>query len=348
MAELNRTAGRWGDERYCYFIAIKPHSQQSYEKEITEQMIATAGKSFNPSDKYAYFIASNIDRMKQGAPAHDHLLTAVNELKNETDMAHVEGWIGEGKKVLIDSGIYNLAMEHARHHGASHNEALNLAPAEIDGFDELLERYCQVIDRFGDRTWGYIELDQGGRENKIKTRAMLEGRGYRPIPVYHPFADGWDYFDYLAERYDRICFGNVVQADRTERLRLVATAWERHRKYPHLWIHLLGLTPNEWLYSLPINSGDSSSWLSVVRWSGYIERAAGATVGHLPRNFQYALGSDSHGPRGSRRATRMAAYGAYMLQLNWRNHLLALEEMGCEIYPPVDLAAAAAETKGKA
>ena len=63
---------------------------------------------------------------------------------------------------------------------------------------------------------------------------MLEQMGLRPIPVYHPFNDGWDYFDYLAERYDRICFGNVVQADRETRKRLVATAWERHRKYPHL------------------------------------------------------------------------------------------------------------------
>jgi hypothetical protein len=30
-----------------------------------------------------------------------------------------------------------------------------------------------------------------------------------------------------------------VQADRFTRIRLIATAYERKRKYPHLWIHLL-------------------------------------------------------------------------------------------------------------
>ena len=58
-----------------------------------------------------------------------------------------------------------------------------------------------------------VEVDQGGRENKIKTRARLEKMGLRPIPVYHPLNDGWDYFDYLAENYDRICMGNVVNAE---------------------------------------------------------------------------------------------------------------------------------------
>jgi hypothetical protein len=53
---------------------------------------------------------------------------------------------------------------------------------------------------------------------------MLEQMGLRPIPVYHPFNDGWHYFDYLAERYDLVCFDNVVQADRETRKRLVATA----------------------------------------------------------------------------------------------------------------------------
>jgi hypothetical protein len=168
--------------------------------------------------------------------------------------------------LFIDSGVFALANGHAVEHEITMDEALSLAPTEIDGFDELYKRYCSIIETLGDLVWGYIEIDQGGRENKRKTRAKLEAQGFRPIPVYHPFNDGWEYFDELASDYDRICFGNIVQADQETRKRLLATAWERKRKYPHLWIHLLGLSPNERLNAYPIDCCDSSAWLMHVRW----------------------------------------------------------------------------------
>lgn len=321
-------------ERNIYFLAMKPSSQSSYSEEDL-RMIKTGG-DFNPIDNNLYFIASNVDRMIWGSPIHNYLLIAVNELISNMEISHLDGWIKEGKKVFIDSGIFNLTMEHVRSHpGLSMDDALSMPPEEIDGFDELFTRYCAIVEKYGDVCWGYIELDQGGRANKIKTRKRLENMGYRPIPVYHPLNDGWDYFDYLAERYDRICFGNVVQASRHERMRLVMTAWERHRKYPDLWIHLLGLTPNDWLYALPINSADSSAWLSSVRWSGYSEVVSGKSLAKLHRDFQYELGSDLGGLTGNRRAARMSAYGASLAQRNWRNHIRALTDLGFEIYPEV-------------
>jgi len=296
----------------------------------------TGGGTFDPAEENVYFLASGVGRLAIAEPVYDHLLIAVNELNSESELQHISDWCDRGKKLFIDSGIYHLTQEHAKAHRCSMDHALGLAPDEIDGFSDLLERYVEIYRRLGDRCWGFIELDQGGRENKIKTRAMLEQIGLKPIPVYHPFNDGWDYFDYLAERYDRICFGNVVQADRETRKRLVATAWERHRKYPHLWIHLLGLTPNEWLNALPINSGDSSSWLSCVRWSGgYREKANGKSVGDLPRNYMYQYGAEADSPRGNNKAVAMSAYGSFMQLRNWRNHIQALKDVGCEVYPAV-------------
>lgn len=280
-------------------------------------MIKTAGDAFEPNDKHVYFLASGVGRL-MSSPLNDFYLIAVNELTNEKDMEIVERWMDEGKKILIDSGIFALAMEHAKRHDVSHDVALNLAPNEIDGFDELLEQYLYVIDRFGDRAWGYIELDQGGRENKIKTRAMLEDKGLRPIPVYHPFGDGWDYFDYLAQNYDRICFGNIVMADRYTRLRLIATAWERKQKYPHLWIHMLGLTPNQWLNAYPTDSADSSSWLVGVRWSAsWKSFVAQKTWSNFPVNMRYKLG-DSDGEAGADKFIGLAGYQYKMLMDNWR------------------------------
>lgn len=292
------------------------------------------GGVFNPADQCIVFLAANMDRQKDIVDIHDYVLVAVNELNSPEQLAMVDEWVENGRKVFIDSGIFWLTNEHARKHNVRMDEALSLAPEEIDGFDALWDRYLAILDRFGSRAWGYIELDQGGMHNKKRTRARIEAEGFSPIPVYHPLNDGWDYFDELAQTYDRICFGNIVQAPPFDRKRLIATAWERHRKYPHLWIHLLGYTLSELLYALPINSCDSSSWLSGVRWSdGLRTFAGGKTVGGLPKNFSYKLGSPSDGETGAQKATQLSAYDMAFQQRNWRNHMQRLHGLGFELYP---------------
>ena len=132
------------------------------------------GGRWDPKEENVYFIASNVNSLMHGAKSHDYLLVAVNEIATEEDLYWIEKWCDEGKRVFIDSGVFNLANSHARAHNMRMDEALALAPDEIDGFPELFDRYCKLIKRLGDKVWGYIEVDQGGRENKIKTRKRLE------------------------------------------------------------------------------------------------------------------------------------------------------------------------------
>lgn len=148
---------------------------------------------------------------------------------------------------------------------------------------------------------------------------MLEGMGLRPIPVYHPLVDGWDYFDELAEQYDRICFANLVQANNYTRARLMATCYERRRKYPHLWIHLLGVTPNEWFNAIAPQSSDSSTWLAGLRWSqGNSAQSAMKRIGILGDRFRYRLGTEASSEYGANKASRLCAYDAFMIEANWR------------------------------
>jgi hypothetical protein len=301
---------------------------------VSAKVLNTGGGTFDPQEGRIYFIASNAGRLDQGAMVHQHLLIAVNEIEGASELRKVEGWLSDGKKVFLDSGVFNLAMTHARNHNLTMDVALNTPPEEVDGFGKLFERYVTLVRSLQDRIWGYIEIDQGGRENKIKTRAKLEALGLRPIPVYHPLNDGWEYFDYLAERYDRICFGNIVQADRATRLRLLATMWERHRKYPHLWIHILGLTPNGFMNCYPSNSADSSTWMVGLRWAdSFKERTMCAPVSEFPLDFRYAYGADKDSEIGGNKATRLAGYWAFMIHANWRNHIDRLEQLGIEVYP---------------
>lgn len=289
-------------------------------------MVKQTGGKFNPAQRHIYFLAGNRRDMEYASPFHDYLLLAVNEINTPEDEQALRGLIASGKHMFLDSGVYNLATTHAKKNNVTMDIALSTPPEDIDDFENLFKRYCSLVGELGNELWGYIEIDQGGRENKIQTRAKLEALGFAPIPVYHPLNDGWDYFDDLAQNYDRICFGNIVNADRHTRRKLLATLSERHERYPDLWVHVLGLTPNEWMNAYPADSADSSAWLGSVRWSGYIPRAMGASMGFLHKNYQYLLGSDADSERGAYRAKRMAAYGSSMMQRNWQNHLRAFNE----------------------
>lgn len=288
--------------------------------------VAATGGTWDRGDWPTYFIASHHQTIEHGALFHDHVLVAVNELDDESGMRGLRQMVANGRRVFVDSGVFNLSTSHAKAHGLSMDQALSMAPDEVDGFADLFGRYVAIVHEMGDRLWGYIEIDQGGRENKLRTRARLEAMGLRPIPVYHPFNDGWDYFDFLAQRYDRICFGNVVQADPHTRKRLVATAWERRRHYPHLWLHMLGLTPSELTAAYPPDSCDSSTWLAGIRWGLHDAIVANKRVWSTGKGLCYEPRSDAKGPSGSLRATGMAAYEAHVMRrqvMGWANDLEA-------------------------
>lgn len=290
----------------------------------------TGGK-WDPKEPPCYFIASDINSLQKGAAIHQHLLIAVNELREGKDIDVIREFARKGCRVFIDSGVFNLTNEHARAHDVTMDVALGLAPDQIDGFDELFAKYCDLIRHFGDDVWGYIEVDQGGVENKRITRARLEGMGFKPIPVYHPLNDGWDYFDELGQQYDRICLGNVVQADVPTRKRLIATAWHRRRQYPNLWIHALGLTPADWYSGMSMNSCDSSAWLSLVRWAGsYRVNIANKRAWGLGDALTYDLGVVD-GPNGHTKAVLAGAYDAQLTMQTLRNITDDYRaELGCD------------------
>jgi hypothetical protein len=279
-----------------------------------------------------YFLAIGMWMVPTIPEGCDDLLVPVNDLFSEDGKAVMEDLCGQGKNLLLDSGVYWLATQHAEANGLSMNEALGLAPEEIDGFAKLLASYVEIVKRYESRLWGYIEMDQGGRENKRRTRRRLEKMGLRPMPVYHPLNDGWDYFDELAEEYDRICLGNVVMASAAHRKRLLATIWERRRQYPHLWIHALGMTPSDLLVAYPMSSCDSSSWYSAIRWARHNVASAGKGMGQLRDGFVYSRDQEPESDKGHRKARRLCAYDAMMAGKTMRNMRLDVErELGADV-----------------
>lgn len=292
------------------------------------------GGTWDPSRWPLYFMASEVFTLGE-ATLHetDNLLVAVNEIVEAKGREGFETLLLRGRKVFLDSGVYSLATQHAKANNISMDQALGLAPEQVSGFDELFRAYVDIVQTYEPGLWGYIEIDQGGRDNKTRTRARLEAMGLRPIPVYHPLNDGWDYFDELASQYDRICLGNVVMARSEERKRLLATLWERRRRYPNLWIHALGVTPSQVSLAYPMNSCDSSTWLSSVRWSALSTSSAAQPMGVAQKGFIYSRGSDANSEGGYVKARRLCAYNAIMMGHTMRNIKADQErELGADAY----------------
>lgn len=281
--------------------------------------VLNTGGNWSRQDAPLYFLASNVSRHDDVAGHYPWLLCAVNELEGPAGLRHLEDWISKGARVLLDSGVFWLASSNAKKRGMSFYEALALPPEQLEGFVQLWDQYLHIVRTYGDQLWGYVEFDQGGVDNKRRLRAHLNDLGLNPIPVYHPLTDGWDYFDELASTHDRMCFGNVVNSDADTRIRLAATAWERRRRYPHLWVHLLGYTPDERMCAFPVDSADSSTWLAPVRWPvAATVRCAGKSMGPMHPGLRYRLGADRYAPDGATRATLLSMLNCAGDLMNWK------------------------------
>lgn len=286
-------------------------------KTKTKTKTKTGGALFDRAAAPVYFLAGcPSDRFGERA---EFSLVALNDLMDKAiEVEEMELRMAQGGKVFLDSGIFNLTNQHAIAHGITMDEALGLAPTDIDGFARLREAYVSTVKKYEDRLWGYVELDQGGAERKRETRAGLEAEGVCPMPVYHPFNDGWDYFDELCEQYDRICVGNVVQANTPTRKRLLSTIWERHRRHPDVWIHLLGMTPSEMVATLPFESCDSSTFVSSLRWGAETTPFATSACKRMTRSdetFSYDRKAEDLTSRKS--AVQMLHSGTHHLSRAW-------------------------------
>lgn len=284
----------------------------------------TGGGTYEPGERFIYFIASNPDTLIDAREVNNHMLVAVNELDGQAEwdffnrLFQNDQYATDPLLCLIDSGIFELAMRHAKEHGLPLDQVLSLPPESVDGFPSLEERYLKLIREREKDIWGYVELDIGGAVHKARTRKRLESLGLAPIPVYHPVNDGWDYFDQLARRYDRIAVGNVVHADGPTRVRLFQSVYERARNYPGLWVHWLGVTPMPWLVAAPSSSCDSSTWLNPMRWPTNDDKCALASMGQLPPSLIHITRQGKNHPAGAAKARILHGYRSVLMERQWR------------------------------
>lgn len=226
--------------------------------------------NWSHSEKGLYFLAlwaTDMPRKLSTMP-YQKRVCALAEfgLINETDnpAQTTSQLVDAYRHVFIDSGVFTLANAEAKKRKASFEEGLKLKLSDIPLGDKYMAAYMNLCHQVKDQVWGFVEIDLGGREEKIKTRQLFHDAGLCPIPVYHPLLDGADYLDYLCERYDRICVSNLVQSSHETRSVLTSFVYDRVMRYPEgkrPYIHYLGVSPGQ--AHFPHNclgSCDSSTW----------------------------------------------------------------------------------------
>lgn len=282
-------------------------------------MIATAGQRFDPKEGPIYFIAASPKLASIGSKHHPFVLVPTDQLLGKTAQRNVETLVNNGICFLLDSGVHSFVMAIRKEKKLTALQALSLTPADIPSYPKLRDTYIQLAQRIGDKTWGYIELDFGGAEQKRIIRRELEQRwGLRPIPVYHPLVDPPEYFDELASGYDRVAIGNLAHQSTYVRERITATVWTRAQAYPGLWLHGLGQAPDQQANAFAFQSVDASSWLVQVQYPiGFTERAMGQPVYRLDHEYRPERNTtdpEKHSSKGA----ELGAYICAMIQRNWR------------------------------
>ena len=263
---------------------------------MPETIKKTGGGAFDPELQGLHFFATGLQwHLRVSGAGHKSYLVAVNHIsegKKGNDEIELLLTIPD-VRVFLDSGIFTLCADYARKNGLQLEEVFGYQPEQVDGYEKLKSRYIDLIRKYGDRLWGYVELDMGGTETKIRVRSELEAIGIRPIPVFHPMHDSWDYYERLLREYDRICIGNIVNASPKTRS-LVLTECARRKKAinSNCFIHILGSSANGLITSLQFESCDSSSWNSRLRFPVLNNVHLDGNIGGLPSWFLYEQNGD--------------------------------------------------------
>lgn len=294
-------------------------------------MIETAGGRYDPEARPIYFIATLLSWGWNEYLQHDYWLIPLNDIR-EKRLPVVDEAVEMGRVMLLDSGIYSLVADFARDNFLPFNQALAIHPDGMAGFSRLYQDYIDFVAAYEDDLWGYIELDIGGPKVKTELRKRLENNGFRPIPVYHPLTDPPEYVGHLLENYDRIAMGNFAQSPPTTRRVLIRLAWRLKQHYPGRWIHLLGATASQNTIAYPVDSVDSSTWSSGLRWpESQAVYAAATQVSKLSMDYQYYIGDD--GDRSRDRGAMLGSYIAGFLHRTWRGWFADLASSAAELDP---------------
>lgn len=300
MTNKKRTHGKWNPEQErTIFLA-----GSTFSKNTTKDTLTVGGDEQNQRA-----LQKVIEQQRSV-----NKLYSLRDFSESNYKAQLDCEIRAYGTILLDSGIFGLAMDYAKESGLSHNLALTTPLKSIPKWPQFRDLYIDMMRHVKDTVWGYVELDLGGTAQKIETRTWLESIGLAPIPVWHPLGDGLDYGKHLMQTYDRICLGNVVKSDRATR-NILLQAMTFARQGTKVWVHALGLGPTEFVTAYHVDSLDAMSWMGALMWSRRTGHSLMYPFTREGRYYDEEIDGSKHWI-----ASAMLERQTLSIEQNWRNY----------------------------
>jgi hypothetical protein len=216
--------------------------------------------------------------IKEHPQATDSILVALNHtgtsvkngrLQNSTGFAELVRMAEDhGIRLFIDSGAYSFVVaEAARRNSDVQSMFMSDDLTRTPEFDEQKQHFMAFLDAFGEKVWGYCELDIGSVERRTEVRQDFIDAGHTPIPAFRALFDPLSYAEELLSTYDRLCFAGLVNAPRVHRTRIMWWFSMLAKKHPQCYVHSLGMKPTRELTSLGFHSCDSTTFLNLCQFS---------------------------------------------------------------------------------
>lgn len=218
--------------------------------------------------------------------------------------------IDAGASVMMDSSaysfhnwVYKLTGSHQVWHKQSRAKLTNVE----DYRHEFLEHYIVFCEQYGHLWDFYVTFDYVRTPSVVwDMQQYLEGRGLRPMPIYHGAGDiaGLERFIDAGHKY--IGISGQEERKNAKRLMFYYDAVFNLAAKRGVYFHGFGVTSPSQLFRYPWYSVDSSTW---ARWAGYGKIALPDVEFNIlseQRVTEYAsYGRDNRLPRLRRDSTTM-------------------------------------------
>lgn len=203
----------------------------------------------------------------------------------------LRGIADRGVRILLDPDLHSLRRTAVYATGRSYRSVLGDEPEALAGYAERFDRYVAVLERIGDRVWGYLGIDQGSVSARAIAQAALEGAGFQPIPTAHALGGSRDleYLAELADVHDRVALSGMDALSAGARQKVLARLWaSTHGRRAR--VHISRASIDRLMLAYPFASYDTADPLRSYFDSSALPAGLRALDGPL-------VDSDTHGRR---------------------------------------------------
>lgn len=239
-----------------YPLPAMPSFRTAPMEDTSDSLKTISSETFSSSRPYAFLVAAN---NVAGFNSRDtpEKIVRLDKAAENFKLLH-----DAGTKIIVDSGVFELAATHARDNNVHILQSIVQPPSAFPDFAKFLRKYVLLMQRIKGKVWGYVEIDLGTFAQRKVTRDMLASEyELYPMPVFRAGVDQWEDLRSLCEAgHPLICLAGTAHCPRKYAIWFWQKAWTILRDYPDTKTHVLGVSWRSTFIPYNFASSDNASY----------------------------------------------------------------------------------------